>query len=58
MRPARLALAVQGRYKELNGRELALAITLSAFLSTLLPMAVGMMVAARVTSVRVTALVV
>jgi membrane protein len=35
MRPARLAVAVQGRYKELNGRELALAITLSAFLSLL-----------------------
>ena len=38
-RPARLALAVQGRYKELHGRELALAITLSAFLS-LLPLLV------------------
>jgi len=38
-RPARLALAVQGRYKELHGRELALAITLSGFLS-LLPLLV------------------
>jgi len=41
MRPARLALAVQGRYKELNGRELALAITLSAFLSLLPLLIVG-----------------
>ena len=32
-RPARLAVAVQGRYRELHGREMALAITLSAFLS-------------------------
>src|SRR5438270_12101201 len=44
MRPARLALAVQGRYKELNGRELALAITLSAFLSILPLLLVGIAV--------------
>src|SRR5437773_389526 len=36
-----LVLAVQGRYKELNGRELALAITLSAFLSILPLLLVG-----------------
>jgi len=41
MAPARLVLAVQGRYKELNGRELALAITLSAFLSILPLLLVG-----------------
>ena len=44
MRPARLALAVQGRYKELHGRELALAITLSAFLSLLPLLLVGIAV--------------
>ena len=43
-RPVRLALAVQGRYKELNGRELALAITLSAFLSILPLLLVGIAV--------------
>ena len=44
MRPARLAVAVQGRYKELHGRELALAITLSAFLSLLPLLLVGIAV--------------
>jgi membrane protein len=44
MRPARLALAVQARYKELHGRELALAITLSAFLSLLPLLVVGIAV--------------
>ena len=40
-RPARLAVAVQGRYRELHGREMALAITLSAFLSLLPLLLVG-----------------
>lgn len=44
MRPVRLGLAVQGRYKELNGRELALAVTLSAFLSILPLLLVGIAV--------------
>ena len=43
-RPARLALGVQRRYKELNGRELALAVTLSAFLSILPLLLVGIAV--------------
>jgi membrane protein len=43
-RPTQLALAVQGRYKELNGRELSLAITLSAFLSILPLLLVGIAV--------------
>src|SRR5205807_7969395 len=37
-------LAVQERYRELNGRELALAITLSAFLSILPLVLVGIAV--------------
>jgi len=44
MRPARVAVAVHGRYKELNGRELALAVTLSAFLSILPLLLVGIAV--------------
>ena len=40
-RPARLAVDVQSRYRELHGRELALAITLSAFLSLLPLLLVG-----------------
>ena len=43
-RSARLAVAVQGRYRELNGRELALAVTLSAFLSILPLLLVGIAV--------------
>ena len=43
-RPARLAVAVQGRYRELHGREMALAITLSAFLSLLPLLLVGIAV--------------
>jgi membrane protein len=44
MRPARLVLAVLGRYRELNGRELSLAVTLSAFLSILPLLLVGIAV--------------
>jgi membrane protein len=43
-RPAVLGLAVQERYRELNGRELALAVTLSAFLSILPLLLVGIAV--------------
>jgi membrane protein len=43
-RPTRLALAVQDRYSELHGGELASAITLSAFLSLLPLLLVGIAV--------------
>ena len=43
-RPTRLALEVQGRYSELHGGELASAITLSAFLSLLPLLLVGIAV--------------
>jgi hypothetical protein len=43
-RPTRSALAVQGRYSEFHGGELASAITLSAFLSILPLLLVGIAV--------------
>ena len=43
-RPTRLALDVQDRYRELHGGEMASAITLSAFLSLLPLLLVGIAV--------------